>query len=313
MVSTIVKRIPTKTIKDRRRIGSYGRRRPRRSPVKGLAASSAANNLYSVLAVPSINSSLRSCRRCVIKIFSRLARIITPKSSLRKKGFKILQKIPDSDEEAKVAVPHSLAPDCKALPFKDDNALPPLDSSTRKTIFLDLDETLVHSKSDPPPEKFDFVVRPLINGERMNFYVLKRPGLDRFLRRISERYEVVVFTAGLKEYASLVLDRLDPKGAMISHRLYRDSCREMNGKFVKDLSRSGRDLKRAVIVDDNPNSYRFQPENAFPISPFVDNLGDAELGKLMKFLEGCEGFDDMSEAVKLYLLLEVKVPGKLVT
>lgn len=146
----------------------------------------------------------------------------------------------------------------------------------------------------------------------MNFYVLKRPGVDRFLRTISERFEVVVFTAGLKEYASLVLDRLDPTGEMISYRLYRDSCREMDGKFVKDLSGLGRDLKRVVIVDDNPNAYGFQPENAMPITPFIDNLGDAELGKLMKFFEGCEGFHDMREAVKLYVLLEGEDPRKLV-
>lgn len=310
MVSRIVKRTPTKSIKDCRRSGSRAHRRPRKSPVKGCVANSTAPASSSVLA--SINRSLHSCRRRLVRIFSRLAQITTPKSSRRKKGFKILKKFPNDNEETVAVATESLASACKVLAFEDVNALPPLDSLTRKTIFLDLDETLVHSKSDPPPEKFDFIVRPLINGESMNFYVLKRPGVDRFLRTISERFEVVVFTAGLKEYASLVLDRLDPTGEMISYRLYRDSCREMDGKFVKDLSGLGRDLKRVVIVDDNPNAYGFQPENAMPITPFIDNLGDAELGKLMKFFEGCEGFHDMREAVKLYVLLEGEDPRKLV-
>ncbi|KAK4794011.1 hypothetical protein SAY86_012005 [Trapa natans] len=308
MVSRIVKRTPIKSIRDCRRVGSRAHSRTRRSPIKGCVPTSSAPASSSVLA--SINKSLRSCRRRIIKVFSKLARITTPKSSLRKKGFKILNKLPY--EEATVAAPGSLASTCKFLAFEDVSALPPLDSPTRKTIFLDLDETLVHSKSDPPPENFDFIVRPMINGERLNFYVLKRPGVDRFLRAISQSFEVVIFTAGLKEYASLVLDRLDPTGAMISHRLYRDSCREMEGKFVKDLSGMGRDLRRVVLVDDNPNAYGFQPENAMPIAPFIDDLKDAELGKLAKFFEGCEEFDDMREAVRLYGLLEDEDHCKLV-
>lgn len=40
----------------------------------------------------------------------------------------------------------------------------------------------------------------------------------------------------------------------------------------------GRDLNRVVIVDDNPNCYIFQPENAVPVRPFIDDLDDGELG-----------------------------------
>lgn len=152
---------------------------------------------------------------------------------------------------------------------------------------------------DPPPEKFDFVVRPVIDGETLNYYVLKRPGVDEFLEALGAKYEVVVFTAGLKEYASLVLDRLDRK-RVIAHRLYRDSCKEVDGRFVKDLSDLGRDLKRVVIVDDNPNSYTLQPRNAVPVRPFVDDLEDRELSHLVSFFKGSDHFDDMRDAVKHY-------------
>ncbi|KAK9267679.1 hypothetical protein L1049_010111 [Liquidambar formosana] len=147
---------------------------------------------------------------------------------------------------------------------------------------------------------FDFVVRPTIDGEVLNFYVLKRPGVEELLEALGAKFEVVVFTAGLKEYASLVLDRLDRK-AVIAHRLYRDSCKEVDGKFVKDLSELGRDLKQVVIVDDNPNAYVFQPENAIPVRPFVDDLGDKELQRLIKFFESTDCFDDMRDAVRQYL------------
>lgn len=137
----------------------------------------------------------------------------------------------------------------------------------------------------------------------MNFYVLKRPGVDELLESLAAKFEVVVFTASMKEYASLVLDRLD-RNRLISHRLYRDSCREVDGKFVKDLSEIGRDLKRVVIVDDNPNSYANQPDNAIPIRPFIDDLGDQELRKLIRFFEVSDFYDDMRNAVKQYLTEE---------
>lgn len=128
--------------------------------------------------------------------------------------------------------------------------------------------------------------------------------MGEFLEILSKNFEIVVFTAGIEEYASLVLDRLDWKG-LISHRLYRDSCKQKDGMFVKDLSELERDLNRVVIVDDNPNSYGLQPENAIPIQPFIDDLEDGELRKLMEFFEeGCNGFDDMRDAVKHYLEAE---------
>jgi len=34
--------------------------------------------------------------------------------------------------------------------------------------------------------------------------------------------------------------------------------------MVKDLSRLGRKLENIIIVDNSPNSYFFQPENALP-------------------------------------------------
>lgn len=134
----------------------------------------------------------------------------------------------------------------------------------------------------------------------VNFYVLKRPGVDELLEEIARNFEIVVFTAGLKEYASLVLDRLDSKG-VISHRLYRDSCREIEGRFVKDLAEMGRDLKMVVIIDDNPNAYELQPENAVSVRPFVDDLEDEELFRVMGFLRTAGCFEDVREAVASYL------------
>lgn len=287
--------------------------------------------------VVSINKSVVKCRHNLVKLLSQLARIATPSCSL--KGFEILRRqqekiitpqlegnnnvvvaslqknreiltdFPDGilqhDEifEANKFVPR---PSFLFLHNNNNNNkmfLPPLVSDKKGTIVLDLDETLVHSCLDPPPPRYDFTVTRNMNRVTINFYVLKRPGMDEFLEMISKKYEVVVFTAGHKDYASKVLDILDPKGLFISHRFYRDSCKRVRGiKFVKDLSKIGRDLKKVVIVDDNPKSFALQPENGIPIKPFLgDELWDRELMKLAGFFERCDVFQDMRDAVNQYV------------
>lgn len=283
MVSKVIKRTPTKSIKNHRQ--RQYQRRGRKSPTKNVSAAAS-------LVVASINKSIYSCHRRLIKIFSKLARITTPKKTPRKKkGYQILEKKNDREESGNSDLRRAL--------FRERTPLPPLLSQKKNTVFLDLDETLVHSKANPPPEKYDFVVKPVIDGEKVEFFVLKRPFVDELLEFLSKDFEIVVFTAGIEEYASKVLDRLDTK-AVISHRLYRDSCREVDGKFVKDLSELGREMSRVVIVDDNPNSYVFQPQNAIPIIPFVDDLEDVELKRLINFFKQLDGVDDTREAVKVY-------------
>ncbi|XP_059638746.1 uncharacterized protein LOC132281019 [Cornus florida] len=278
MVSKIIKK---KTIKDPRS-RCCGRRR-KNSSIKRVTSTASS------IVLTSIKKSIRACRR-LIKIFSKLARFGTSKNP-QKQGYQYLKKAPEDDTT------HS----CQLF----DNGLLPTMWPEKKTVILDLDETLVHSKSDPAPEKYDFVVRPVINGRKMNFYVLKRPFVKELLEALSRKFEIVVFTAGIEEYASLVLRRIDQKG-VISHRLYRNSCTEVDGKFVKDLSQLGRNLKSVVIVDDNPNSYGFQPQNGIPIRPFTDDTGDVELRRLIDFFEGSHCFEDMRDAVKHYLAEENK-------
>ncbi|EES03078.1 hypothetical protein SORBI_3003G179400 [Sorghum bicolor] len=142
---------------------------------------------------------------------------------------------------------------------------------------------------------------PVIGGHAVTFYVVKRPGVEAFLCAAAEIFEVVVFTAGLQEYASLVLDRLDPDREVFAHRLYRGACRDADdGRLVKDLAATGRALDRAVIVDDNPNAYALQPENAVPVAPFVDDDNDQELQRVMAFLDVAAGYEDTREAIRYY-------------
>lgn len=61
---------------------------------------------------------------------------------------------------------------------------------------LDLDETLVHSSFKLVPNA-DYIIPVELDQQVHNVYVLKRPGVDEFMKKVGERFEIVVFTASL--------------------------------------------------------------------------------------------------------------------
>jgi CTD small phosphatase-like protein 2 len=97
-------------------------------------------------------------------------------------------------------------------------------NSQAVTLVLDLDETLVHcSVEGGGPADLVFPVN--FNGVQYQVGVKLRPFMDRFLRSVADKFEVVVFTASQQVYADTLLDIIDPKRELIKHRLFRDSCR----------------------------------------------------------------------------------------
>ncbi len=96
-------------------------------------------------------------------------------------------------------------------------------------------------------------------------------------------FELVVFTAAVKEYADYILDIFDSK-KLISHRLYRCSTTQQNGIYLKDLSKLGRDLSKTLIVDNNPENFLLQPENGIYIKSWYSDTDDVALKDLAKYL-----------------------------
>ena len=101
---------------------------------------------------------------------------------------------------------------------------------------------------------------------------------------MSKYYELVVFTAGLKDYADWILNEFD-KERKIKYRLYRNSCRFKKCVYVKDLSRLGRDLTKTLIIDNIADNYELQPENGINILSWFNNMQDTELQKLEPILK----------------------------
>jgi RNA polymerase II subunit A small phosphatase-like protein len=173
-----------------------------------------------------------------------------------------------------------------------DALLVPNTTGKKMCLVLDLDETLVHSSFKPVPHS-DFILNIEMDGITHKVYVLKRPGVDEFLVRMAEFYELVIFTASLDKYANPLLDLLD-KQKTISGRLYREHCTRQGQTYVKDLSRLGRRVGHTLIIDNSPYSYAMHLNNAVPILSWFDDPHDTELLDMMPFLENLTKLDDVA-------------------
>ncbi|XP_037344319.2 carboxy-terminal domain RNA polymerase II polypeptide A small phosphatase 1-like isoform X2 [Pungitius pungitius] len=171
-----------------------------------------------------------------------------------------------------------------------------LNDAGKICVVIDLDETLVHS-SFKPVNNADFIIPVEIDGTVHQVYVLKRPHVDEFLRRMGELFECVLFTASLAKYADPVSDLLDKWGAFQS-RLFRESCVFHKGNYVKDLSRLGRDLNKVIIIDNSPASYVFHPQNAVPVASWFDDMSDTELLDLIPFFERLSKVEDIYDVLQ---------------
>lgn len=162
----------------------------------------------------------------------------------------------------------------------------------RKTLVLDLDETLIHSFHDgvlrqtvKPGTPADFIFRVTIDRHPVRFFVHKRPHVDFFLEVTSQWYDLVVFTASMEIYGAAVVERLDNGRGILPRRYYRQHCTLEYGSYTKDLSSISPDISGVFILDNSPGAYRAYPDNAIPIKSWFSDPTDTCLLSLLPVLD----------------------------
>lgn len=189
------------------------------------------------------------------------------------------EQLPSEPERA---VPVEEADEHYRTPSGEPPLLPPQapEHKGRLVVCLDMDGTLISAfapKRAPrlPPGAVSYVVG---RGGVLNpggVFVVERPGLGEFFARISQFAEVVLFTAGLEDYAAPICDELQARYGALLHRLYRPATVAFDVyPCVKDMSRLGRDLGRCVLVDDTPLAFWQQPDNGVPVLQFRGDMDD---------------------------------------
>lgn len=179
----------------------------------------------------------------------------------------------DAIEEYAVPSRTKLLPDWNQIPNIPPNIPPP------PVLVLDLENTLVCSTWD----------------RKYGWRHAKRPGVDKFLATLSQYYEIVIFTPSQDGIAAPVIASLDTKG-YVMHHLYRDATNYQDGVHCKDLSWLNRPLRKIVVLDDDPEALKFQPENLIRVKPYDNaNAEDNTLERITPLLVEIsrENYDDI--------------------
>lgn len=147
--------------------------------------------------------------------------------------------------------------------------LPDMDPNSQRarvfTLVLDLNDTLVYT--DWKPER--------------GWKTFKRPGVDAFLERLSQYYEIIVYTDQPSEYADPIARRLDRVNCVLS----KFATKYQNGQRYRDLSKLNRDPARIIYVSGHALESCLQPENSVPVKAWKLEADDRSLLDLIPFLE----------------------------
>ena len=168
--------------------------------------------------------------------------------------------------------------------------LPISNNNKNYTLVLDITNTLINIKYANPQGQ---ILIPNL-----------RPGIFSFLNSVKQLYELVAFSSETREFSDVILNEIEKNKKFFDFKLYKDHCTLYKNRFVKDITKLGRDIRKIIIVDDDENNFVLNKENGIKIKPFLgeENNNDTSLFELKKILILFErmGLDDVRKGIKSY-------------
>ncbi|KAH6677217.1 FCP1-like phosphatase-like protein [Halenospora varia] len=182
------------------------------------------------------------------------------------------------------------------------------------SLVVDLDQTIIHAcieptvgewQSDPTSPNYEAVKdvrsfqlnddgpRGLASG--CNYYIKMRPGLKEFLEKISQIYELHVYTMGTRAYAINIAKIVDPEKRLFGDRIIsRDENGNMTAKSLARLFPV--DTKMVVIIDDRADVWPKNRPNLIKVLAYDFFLGIGDINS--SFLPKREELPKLVEAPK---------------
>lgn len=121
--------------------------------------------------------------------------------------------------------------------------------------------------------------------------------------QVSNWFNLVIYTASLKEYADPVIDLLDDGRKLFKKRLFRSSCLTTTTApfaYLKDLGLvEGGDLSKVALIDNSAASFALYPDNAIPIESWREGKTDQGLLDLLPFLDALRFVEDVRSVLSL--------------
>lgn len=169
------------------------------------------------------------------------------------------------------------------------------------SLVVDLDQTIIHAcieptigewQRDPTNPNYEAVkdVRSfqLDDGPRgitsgCWYYIKLRPGLVGFLERMSELFEMHVYTMGTRAYAEQIANIVDPNKRLFGHRIIsRDENGSLSAKSLQRLFPVSTNM--VVVIDDRADVWPKNRPNLIKVTPydFFKGIGDINSSFLPK-------------------------------
>ncbi|EPX72953.1 CTD phosphatase Fcp1 [Schizosaccharomyces octosporus yFS286] len=166
-----------------------------------------------------------------------------------------------------------------------------LRNERRLSLIVDLDQTIIHATVDPTVGEWmsdpsnanyhllkdvrSFYLQEGFRTYSSRYYIKLRPGLQEFLARISNMYELHIYTMGTKAYAKEIAKLIDPEGKIFQDRvLSRDDSGSLTQKSLQRLFPC--DTSMVVIIDDRGDIWDWNP-NLIKVVPFEFFVGIGDI------------------------------------
>ena len=152
-------------------------------------------------------------------------------------------------------------------------------------LILDLDEVLIYATADPNITECDFTME--------KYKIQKRPYTETFLREVSSLFMIAVWTHATSDYADVVIRNTFPSSISLEFVWTRKRCTLVQDTwtkekfYLKDLKKVKRrryDLKRILVIEDDPRAMQRSYGNLIAVTPFKGDCRDHELRDLAGYL-----------------------------
>lgn len=179
-----------------------------------------------------------------------------------------------------------------------------VEAPKRLALVFELSATLIQRKSGfCSSADMRFSLETSIGCERhsVNF----RPYLSEVLARLSETFDLIIFTSCSKRFAENILAAIDPFGVFFKEKLFRESCVLdcKTGIYLKPPGALNRDPSTLVFVDSGLPPQK-PPSVSLPILPYLGETKDEELLKFEAFLNRMTQKKDPLAFVRRFFCLE---------
>ena len=142
---------------------------------------------------------------------------------------------------------------------KKKSYLPNVDKNKYKyTLFIELDETLVHYYED---------------GN--NYFVKVRCGTEDFIKTMSEFCEIIIVSTSNKEYTDIIIKNLNKDKCYVNHTIYKEMFDDNNETL--DFSLLNRDMSKCIFICHEDEFFNAPKNNIVKLKEFLGEVNDREI------------------------------------